>query len=197
MTVAENHPVGQAQRTSDRYRKPRDVHRTRRLYANPSVKRPPLVKLIIPNDFLPVLSACPARFFILLVVRRLDPIFATLAPGAGSAPKTPGREGRDGTAERGYLQCGPHGAGHFVKMVHNGIEYGDMQLICEAYLIMKDLLGMSAGEMHAVFKGWNERDLDSYLIKITGDILAFRDGDGEPLVDKIGRAWYLWTSEFP
>jgi 6-phosphogluconate dehydrogenase len=80
---------------------------------------------------------------------------------------------------------GENGAGHFVKMVHNGIEYGDMQLICEAYHIMKDLLGMSAGEMHQVFREWNEGELDSYLIEITRDILAFKDEDGEPLVDKI------------
>ncbi|MEN8122193.1 MAG: decarboxylating NADP(+)-dependent phosphogluconate dehydrogenase, partial [Bacteroidota bacterium] len=80
---------------------------------------------------------------------------------------------------------GENGAGHFVKMVHNGIEYGDMQLITEAYQIMKDLLGMSAGEMHEVFKEWNKGDLDSYLIEITRDILAFKDEDGEPLVEKI------------
>jgi 6-phosphogluconate dehydrogenase len=80
---------------------------------------------------------------------------------------------------------GEDGAGHFVKMVHNGIEYGDMQLICEAYQIMKDLLGMSAGEMHEVFKDWNEGELDSYLIEITRDILAYKDEDGEPMVDKI------------
>jgi 6-phosphogluconate dehydrogenase len=80
---------------------------------------------------------------------------------------------------------GDNGAGHFVKMVHNGIEYGDMQLICEAYQIMKDLLGMSAAEMHEVFKQWNTGDLDSYLIEITRDILAFKDTDGGPIVDKI------------
>ncbi len=80
---------------------------------------------------------------------------------------------------------GEDGAGHFVKMVHNGIEYGDMQLICEAYQIMKDMLGMSAGEMHEVFKAWNEGELDSYLIEITRDILGFKDEDGKPLVDKI------------
>jgi 6-phosphogluconate dehydrogenase len=80
---------------------------------------------------------------------------------------------------------GDNGAGHFVKMVHNGIEYGDMQLICEAYQIMKDLLGLSAGEMHEVFKQWNLGDLDSYLIEITRDILAFNDADGQPMVDKI------------
>jgi 6-phosphogluconate dehydrogenase len=71
------------------------------------------------------------------VVRRLDPIFATLAPGAGSAPPTPGREARGGTAERGYLHCGPHGAGHFVKMVHNGIEYGLMAAYAEGLNILK------------------------------------------------------------
>ncbi len=80
---------------------------------------------------------------------------------------------------------GENGAGHFVKMVHNGIEYGDMQLICEAYQIMKDYLGMSYDEMHEVFKEWNEGELDSYLIEITRDILGFRDEDGEPIVEKI------------
>lgn len=80
---------------------------------------------------------------------------------------------------------GENGAGHFVKMVHNGIEYGDMQLICEAYQLMRDLLGMSADEMHEVFKEWNQGELDSYLIEITRDILAVKDEDGKPLVDKI------------
>lgn len=80
---------------------------------------------------------------------------------------------------------GNDGAGHFVKMVHNGIEYGDMQLISETYQIMKDLLGMSADEMSEVFRTWNSRDLNSYLIEITADILAYKDGDGKPLVDKI------------
>lgn len=80
---------------------------------------------------------------------------------------------------------GENGAGHFVKMVHNGIEYGDMQLITEAYQIMKDLLGMIPDEMHEVFKKWNEGSLDSYLIEITRDILAYKDEDGKPLVDKI------------
>jgi 6-phosphogluconate dehydrogenase len=80
---------------------------------------------------------------------------------------------------------GENGAGHFVKMVHNGIEYGDMQLICEAYQIMRDLLGMSADEMNTVFKEWNEGELGSYLIEITRDILAYKDEDGKPLVDKI------------
>ena len=80
---------------------------------------------------------------------------------------------------------GENGAGHYVKMVHNGIEYGDMQLICEAYHLMKEGLGMSAGEMHKVFAKWNKGKLDSYLIEITRDILGYKDADGKPLVDKI------------
>ena len=80
---------------------------------------------------------------------------------------------------------GEMGAGHYVKMVHNGIEYGDMQLICEAYNIMKTGLGMSADEMHTVFADWNKGDLDSYLIEISRDILGKKDDDGQPLVDKI------------
>jgi 6-phosphogluconate dehydrogenase len=80
---------------------------------------------------------------------------------------------------------GENGAGHFVKMTHNGIEYGDMQLICEAYHLMKEGLGMKPDEMSAVFGEWNEGKLDSYLIEITRDILAFKDEDGEPMVEKI------------
>ncbi len=80
---------------------------------------------------------------------------------------------------------GENGAGHFVKMVHNGIEYGDMQIINEAYHLMKDLLGMDAFEQHEVFKKWNQGVLDSYLIEITTDILAYKDEDGSPLVEKI------------
>ena len=80
---------------------------------------------------------------------------------------------------------GEGGAGHFVKMVHNGIEYGDMQLICEAYQLMRDVLGMSADEMHEVFAEYNKTELDSYLIEITRDILAYKDTDGSPIVNKI------------
>ena len=80
---------------------------------------------------------------------------------------------------------GENGAGHFVKMVHNGIEYGDMQLICEAYQLMRDGLGMGAEEMHQVFAAWNETELDSYLIEITRDILAYKDENGEITVDHI------------
>jgi 6-phosphogluconate dehydrogenase len=80
---------------------------------------------------------------------------------------------------------GEEGAGHFVKMVHNGIEYGDIQLICEAYDVMHHALGMKPAEMSAVFAEWNKGKLDSYLIEITADILAFTDKDGQPMVDKI------------
>ena len=80
---------------------------------------------------------------------------------------------------------GLNGAGHYVKMVHNGIEYGDMQLIGETYQLMKVLVGMSTNEMHGVFKTWNEGELDSYLIEITRDILAYKDENNEALVEKI------------
>ncbi|MBQ6551820.1 MAG: decarboxylating NADP(+)-dependent phosphogluconate dehydrogenase [Lachnospiraceae bacterium] len=80
---------------------------------------------------------------------------------------------------------GENGAGHFVKMVHNGIEYGDMQLICEAYQLMHDLLGMTNEEMGDVFDEWNKTELDSYLIEITRDILRYKDADGTPVVDVI------------
>ena len=80
---------------------------------------------------------------------------------------------------------GENGAGHFVKMVHNGIEYGDMQLICEAYQLMRDGLGMSAEEMHDVFAHWNTTELDSYLIEITRDILGYKDEKGEITLNSI------------
>ncbi len=80
---------------------------------------------------------------------------------------------------------GNAGAGHYVKMVHNGIEYGDMQLICEAYQLLKDGLGLSYSELYAIFDEWNRGELDSYLIEITRDIMAYTDTDGEPLVEKI------------
>jgi 6-phosphogluconate dehydrogenase len=80
---------------------------------------------------------------------------------------------------------GEGGAGHYVKMVHNGIEYGDMQLICEAYNLMKTGLGMTPDQMHEVFVEWNKGELNSYLIEISRDILAFKDADGSALVDKI------------
>ncbi|MCX7097582.1 MAG: decarboxylating NADP(+)-dependent phosphogluconate dehydrogenase [Methylococcales bacterium] len=80
---------------------------------------------------------------------------------------------------------GDNGAGHYVKMVHNGIEYGDMQLICEAYQLLSEGLGLSADEMHSIFAEWNRGELSSYLIEITANILAYKDEDGLPLVDKI------------
>ncbi|MDR2385698.1 MAG: decarboxylating NADP(+)-dependent phosphogluconate dehydrogenase [Tannerella sp.] len=101
----------------------------------------------------------------------VKPIFQSICAKAGGAPCCD--------------WVGENGAGHFVKMVHNGIEYGDMQLICETYQIMKDLLGMSAQEMHEVFKQWNEGELDSYLVEITRDILACKDDDGALVLDRI------------
>lgn len=80
---------------------------------------------------------------------------------------------------------GKEGAGHFVKMVHNGIEYGDMQLICEAYQFMKDGLGLSYDEMQQIFSDWKKTELDSYLIDITADILGYKDTDNKPLVENI------------
>lgn len=80
---------------------------------------------------------------------------------------------------------GDAGSGHFVKMVHNGIEYGDMQLICEAYQFMKDGLGLCNEEIHKVFKQWNQTELNSYLIEITADIFNYKDTDNQFLVDKI------------
>ena len=80
---------------------------------------------------------------------------------------------------------GEGGAGHFVKMVHNGIEYGDMQMICETYHLMHSGLGMSNSEMHEVFAEWNRGELDSYLIEITRDILGYKDEDGNEVVDLI------------
>jgi len=107
----------------------------------------------------------------------VKPIFQAIAAKV-TDPKT-------GAQEPCCDWVGEGGAGHYVKMTHNGIEYGDMQLICEAYHIMKDGLGMTPDEMHEVFKEWNEGELKSYLIEITRDILAKKDDDGTPLVDKI------------
>lgn len=80
---------------------------------------------------------------------------------------------------------GNDGAGHFVKMVHNGIEYGDMQVICESYQLLKDVLHLTHDQMADVFEDWNKREVDSFLIEITRDILKIKDEDGEPLVTKI------------
>lgn len=89
----------------------------------------------------------------------------------------------DGSPCAGWI--GNDGAGHFVKMVHNGIEYGDMQIISEAYYMMKKLLLMNHEAMHKVFSEWKKGDLDSYLVEITADIMAYTDDDGEPLLEKI------------
>ncbi|PLR86039.1 phosphogluconate dehydrogenase (NADP(+)-dependent, decarboxylating) [Bacillus canaveralius] len=96
---------------------------------------------------------------------------------------------------------GPDGAGHYVKMVHNGIEYGDMQLISESYFLLKNVLGLSAGELHEVFADWNKGELDSYLIEITADIFTKVDEEtGKPLVDVIldtagQKGTGKWTSQ--
>lgn len=105
----------------------------------------------------------------------------------------------DGDACTTYI--GPDGAGHYVKMVHNGIEYGDMQLICEAYFLMKNVLGLSAEELHEVFAEWNKGELDSYLIEITADIFKKKDPEtGKPMVDVIldtagQKGTGKWTSQ--
>ncbi|GMX62325.1 NADP-dependent phosphogluconate dehydrogenase [Paenibacillus elgii] len=96
---------------------------------------------------------------------------------------------------------GPDGAGHYVKMVHNGIEYGDMQLICEAYHLLKDVLGVSTQELHEIFADWNKGELDSYLIEITTDIFTKYDQEtGKPMVDVIldsagQKGTGKWTSQ--
>jgi 6-phosphogluconate dehydrogenase len=96
---------------------------------------------------------------------------------------------------------GSDGAGHYVKMVHNGIEYGDMQMIAESYFLMKHLLGMTPVEMHKVFEKWNEGELDSYLVEITSNILAYVDSEtGKPMVDVIldtagQKGTGKWTSQ--
>lgn len=104
----------------------------------------------------------------------------------------------DGSPCCGWV--GENGAGHFVKMVHNGIEYGDMQIICEGYHIMRELLGMDAPACASVFEQWNKTELDSYLIEITAKVLARREEDGSPLVDRIldsagQKGTGKWTSE--
>jgi 6-phosphogluconate dehydrogenase len=86
--------------------------------------------------------------------RAIDPIFAQLAPGAGDIPRTPGRENRDGTAEHGYLHCGPNGTGHFVKMVHNGIEYGIMAAYAEGVSILRSANIGKRGRRGSVVASW-------------------------------------------
>ncbi|HLS28107.1 MAG TPA: NADP-dependent phosphogluconate dehydrogenase, partial [Opitutales bacterium] len=120
--------------------------------------------------------------------KEIEPIWRAIAakvddetgrPLEGAAPGKPVEGGVPCTA---YI--GPDGAGHYVKMVHNGIEYGDMQMICEAYALMKDVLGMTPPEMGEVFSEWNRGELDSFLIEITADILKQTDPvTGKPFVD--------------
>lgn len=111
--------------------------------------------------------------------KSLEPIWKAISAkvdkktGAELRGATPGKPIKGGEACTAYI--GPNGAGHYVKMVHNGIEYIDMQLICEAYAIMKNLLGMTAGEIGKVFETWNKGELSSYLIEITADILQQKD----------------------
>ncbi len=134
-------------------------------------------------------------------VQRLDPIFCTLAPGTGTIPKTPGREHMNATAEEGYLHCGPAGAGHFVKMVHNGIEYGLMQAYAEGFDIMR---GASAGglEYHYelnlsdIAEVWRRGSvIGSWLLDLTAMALAespaLSDFSGEVQDSGEGR----WTVE--
>ena len=104
----------------------------------------------------------------------LKPIFQAIAAKVGPNDDIPCCE-----------WVGPRGAGHYVKMVHNGIEYGDMQMICEAYFLLSEGLGLSNDELYDVFENWNQGELDSYLIEITRDIFSVKDDDGGYLVDKI------------
>jgi 6-phosphogluconate dehydrogenase len=113
------------------------------------------------------------------VVQRMDPIFKTLAPGRGSVERTPGRDKITGTAEDGYLHCGPTGAGHFVKMVHNGIEYGIMQAIAEGFDIMRGAGNQTVAEEHRfnlpvsdIAEVWRRGSvLSSWLIDLTAKSL--------------------------
>jgi len=136
------------------------------------------------------------------VVKRLDPIFATLAPGRGDIVRTPGREKRDGTAEQGYLHCGPNGAGHFVKMIHNGIEYGLMAAYAEGLSILKNAnIGKASHESDAettplrnpehyqydfnladITELWRRGSVvSSWLLDLTAQSLA-----GDPGLEKFG-----------
>jgi 6-phosphogluconate dehydrogenase len=113
------------------------------------------------------------------VAAKVDPVTGRPIPGAA-----PGKPVAGGVPCTTYI--GSNGAGHYVKMVHNGIEYGDMQMICEAYALMKGLLGMKPAEMAAIFAEWNKGILDSFLIEITADILAQKDpASRKPFVDVV------------
>jgi len=118
----------------------------------------------------------------------LEPVWNAIAAKVDRKTGRPLLGAAPGKPVKGGVPCntyiGPDGAGHYVKMVHNGIEYGDMQLICEAYQMMK-ALGLTNKEMHQVLINWNKGDMDSYLIEITRDILGFKDEKGEEVVDFI------------
>jgi 6-phosphogluconate dehydrogenase len=111
------------------------------------------------------------------VVRRLDPIFATLAPGIGDIPRTPGRQSQSGTAEQGYLHCGSNGAGHFVKMVHNGIEYGMMAAYAEGLSVLKSAnVGKQSGEVDAETTPLRQPDHYQYEIDLADVSEVWRRG---------------------
>jgi 6-phosphogluconate dehydrogenase len=111
------------------------------------------------------------------VVQRLDPIFATLAPGIGDIPRTPGREKLDGTAEQGYLHCGPNGAGHFVKMVHNGIEYGIMAAYAEGLGVLKAAnIGKNRGETDAETTPLRDPEQYQFELNLTDVTEVWRRG---------------------
>ncbi|PTM58306.1 NADP-dependent phosphogluconate dehydrogenase [Desmospora activa] len=118
---------------------------------------------------------------------QVAPIFSAIAAQVNGEPCT--------------TYIGPDGAGHYVKMVHNGIEYGDMQLIAEAYHLLKEVVGLSTDELHQVFSQWNQGELDSYLIEITADIFTKKDEEtGKPMVDVIldtagQKGTGKWTSQ--
>ncbi len=120
----------------------------------------------------------------------LEPVWLAIAAKVDAESGRPLEGAKPGQPVQGGVPCsayiGPNGAGHFVKMVHNGIEYGDMQLICEAYSILRNGLGLSATELHQTFTEWNAGDLDSFLIEITSKIFATNDPvTGQPIVDVI------------
>ncbi len=122
--------------------------------------------------------------------KEIEPIWKAIAAKVDPETGKPLEGAAPGKPVEGGVPCtthiGPDGAGHYVKMVHNGIEYGDMQMICEAYALMKNVAGMSAEEMGKVFEKWNEGDLDSFLIEITADILQQKDpATGKDFVDVV------------
>jgi 6-phosphogluconate dehydrogenase len=125
-------------------------------------------------------------------VKRLDPIFASLSPGEGSAPRTPGRKGAPSTAEKGYLHCGPSGAGHFVKMVHNGVEYGLMAAYAEGFNILRHAgIGKSAGAQDAETTPLSDPEHYQYDLDVAGIAETWRRGSviGSWLLDLAAAAF--------